>query len=156
MLPHETGTYALILKAEETFRLKVGKLGSMQVEPGFYIYVGSAFGPGGLAARVKHHVRRPRKNHWHIDYLRRKIELVEIWYSCEPRHLEHAWAAALSELDNVTVPLPGFGASDCACKSHLFYSEMNPSVLAFEQALKQVIAGAEVLVASLVSSRSLA
>jgi len=38
--------------------------------PGYYIYIGSAFGPGGVRARMLRHLRADKPKHWHIDYLR--------------------------------------------------------------------------------------
>lgn len=53
----ETGTYALRPRAEEEQTIEVGALGEMSIRPGWYVYVGSAFGPGGLQSRVLRHVR---------------------------------------------------------------------------------------------------
>ena len=33
----------------------IGKLGVLHMLPGIYVYVGSALGPGGLAARIERH-----------------------------------------------------------------------------------------------------
>jgi Uri superfamily endonuclease len=52
------GTYALVFTAKRKKRLIIGKLGTLTLQPGYYVYVGSAFGPGGLKARIGHH----RKN----------------------------------------------------------------------------------------------
>jgi len=41
------GTYALILRSEKRSRIQAGRWREIDVEPGYYIYVGSAFGPGG-------------------------------------------------------------------------------------------------------------
>ena len=53
----EPGTYALLFRAEEDRTVEVGALDSMTVQPGQYVYVGSAFGPGGVQARVRRHAR---------------------------------------------------------------------------------------------------
>jgi Uri superfamily endonuclease len=50
-------------------RLSVGRLGEFDLVPGFYAYVGSAFGLGGLRARIGHHPESTAEPHWHIDYL---------------------------------------------------------------------------------------
>jgi Uri superfamily endonuclease len=47
----QTGTYALIFSAFHKRQPEIGKLGTLELKPGFYIYVGSAFGSGGLKAR---------------------------------------------------------------------------------------------------------
>lgn len=55
MLSDEPGTYILILKSAVTRRVRVGRLGNLQLCAGYYVYIGSAFGPGGLRARIDHH-----------------------------------------------------------------------------------------------------
>ena len=121
----DKGTYALIMRCRETGHTAIGKLGQMVLRPGFYIYVGSAFGPGGINARVTRHRRRNKKLHWHIDYLRRHTALLETWALTGPVNLEHDWATVLT--DKYEVAQQRFGASDCRCISHLFYSAERPS-----------------------------
>ena len=53
----EAGTYALVMLLARTTALSVGKLGPVTFNAGYYVYTGSAFGPGGLAARSGHHLR---------------------------------------------------------------------------------------------------
>ena len=115
------GTYALILRAQEAHEVPVGRLGRLEVQPGWYVYVGSAFGPGGLRARVGRHLRGTGALHWHIDYLRRATIVEEVWYSLDPTPREHEWAQAFMCLPAVAVPLAGFGSSGCQCPAHLFY-----------------------------------
>ena len=100
--------------------LVICKLGMLQLKPGSYAYVGSAFGPGGLAARIGHHSGIVVRPHWHVDHLRAACPLIEVWFTSDPRRQEHAWAKALSAIPDVDVPLPGFGSSDCDCTAHLF------------------------------------
>jgi Uri superfamily endonuclease len=61
------GTYALILACRRTGAVRVGRLGTMQLQPGAYAYVGSAFGTGGLEARLRHHLLPASQPDWHID-----------------------------------------------------------------------------------------
>jgi len=75
------GTYALILRADRPAHIHVGRLGAMNVAPGFYVYVGSAFGPGGLAARLARHRAVEKRLRWHIDYIRAATQLEEVWYT---------------------------------------------------------------------------
>ena len=70
-LPEDKGTYILITSVSQMRRWEVGSLGKFDLVPGFYAYVGSAFGPGGLQARVGHHLAGTAEPHWHIDYLLR-------------------------------------------------------------------------------------
>jgi Uri superfamily endonuclease len=87
---------------------------------GWYAYAGSAHGPGGIAARVRRHLRAAKRLHWHIDYLRAVANPVEVWYATDPERWECRWAEALSTLPGVSTPASGFGASDCCCVTHLF------------------------------------
>jgi Uri superfamily endonuclease len=106
-----------MLRCRRAGAVVVGSLGSMSLEPAVYLYVGSAFGPGGLAARLARHASRRKVERWHIDYLRPRTSLVCVWFS--PSHLEHDWAARALALPTAWIPLPRFGASDCSCPGHL-------------------------------------
>ena len=79
----DPGTYALILQCDLNDRVQIGRLGEIELRPGYYIYVGSAFGPGGVKARVERHWRTDKRKHWHIDYLREHVTPVEAWISYE-------------------------------------------------------------------------
>jgi Uri superfamily endonuclease len=116
------GTYILVLESHFTREIRIGSLGIVHILPGFYLYVGSAFGPGGLRARLSHHLKSAPKPHWHIDYLRNEVELKIIGYNSSPEKLEHKLAEYLGSLPVLTIPLPRFGASDCRCPAHLFYN----------------------------------
>ena len=48
----EPGSYAVILRNRKQATIDVGRRIQLAIEPGYYLYVGSAFGPGGLRARV--------------------------------------------------------------------------------------------------------
>ena len=64
-LPEVKGTYVLIASVAQMKRLEVGRLGAYDIVPGFYAYVGSAFGTGGLRARLGHHLESAASPHWH-------------------------------------------------------------------------------------------
>jgi Uri superfamily endonuclease len=121
------GTYALVLKSSSDKWITVGKLGRLRVRPGFYVYVGSAFGPGGLKARIAHHLKISERPHWHIDYLRPSTDPTEIWFTYDARHREHQWASLLASVSRGSIPITAFGASDCRCPSHLFFFNSQPS-----------------------------
>lgn len=117
--PAHKGTYSLVLRLDQPARLTIGRLGVFDFPAGYYAYVGSAFGSGGLRGRLKHHLASARKLHWHIDYLRQRAAVLEVWYlASETRH-EHRWAGALCSMAGAVVPVPRFGASDCKCAAHL-------------------------------------
>lgn len=126
-LPAAPGTYALVMRAASSLTIEIGRSGTLHLHPGIYIYVGSAFGPGGLRARVGRHLKIEKKKHWHIDFLRPFLGMEDLWYHCGPEAREHAWAEYFRTLPGAAIPLPGFGASDCRCPAHLFFFEQVPN-----------------------------
>jgi len=118
--PDLPGTYVIWMPSDSRSACRIGRLGTLPLQQGVYAYIGSARGPGGLAARLRHHLKRTTKPHWHIDYLRQQLPIHEIWYTCGTARLEHPWAKALDALPSNHPPMPGFGSSDCRCPSHLF------------------------------------
>lgn len=123
-LPPLPGTYVLLLYLRKGAPITIGCLGPIAFKRGWYAYAGSAFGPGGLAARLGRHLRPEKRLRWHIDYLRAIAEPREIWYSTALEPLEHRWAARL--LHGAGAPVRGFGCTDCRCISHLFYFTRQP------------------------------
>jgi Uri superfamily endonuclease len=81
-----------------------------------------------LKARVTHHRKTARRPHWHVDYLKPFTLLVLAWHTYDSICREHEWAAILSQDPRLSIPLTGFGASDCRCQSHLFFFQL-PSVV---------------------------
>jgi Uri superfamily endonuclease len=129
-LPGRGGSYALYLRLDKKRRIRVGKLGESNFQKGDYVYVGSAFGPGGLAARIGRHLRRQKPLHWHIDSLLVHAHVRGIIYTIAQRSAEHQWSRALTRMPSATVPMKGFGASDCReqCESHLIRLDSGISV----------------------------
>lgn len=121
------GIYCLVLSCESC-RVNVGALGNLGFSAGYYVYVGSALGPGGLSRVIRHirfsknHTPRPR---WHIDYL-----LCSPYFSLETVYcfptVERAECRLASLLSGI--PVPRFGCSDCRCNSHLFFYSTHPAV----------------------------
>jgi Uri superfamily endonuclease len=74
----------------------------------------------GFNTRLSHHLREKKRPHWHIDYLLLAASLREILLIGSEKRVECAVAGALAGLFNC---VPSFGASDCRCRSHLFFSE---------------------------------
>lgn len=133
---NEAGTYALVMQLTRTATLSVGRLGPVTFNAGYYVYTGSAFGPGGLAARIGHHLRSSEKCHWHIDYLRRFAQVHEIWYTLHPEKVECRWADIFNHARGARIVVPGFGASDCRCKAHLFYFKRRPGIRTFRKRIE--------------------
>ncbi|WP_222424136.1 GIY-YIG nuclease family protein, partial [Desulfamplus magnetovallimortis] len=133
--PKSKGTYILILQLKKKQHITVGKLGEIKFSKGYYAYVGSAFGTGGLNSRINHHRKTPKKRlHWHIDYLREEAELKQVWVSDHEENLEHEWASILSHI--AIKPISKFGCSDCKCESHLFHFK----TMGFMKDFKEIVA----------------
>ena len=120
----EGGTYTLLVQLDETADLTVGALGEREFPAGWYAYTGSALGAGGFARVDRHRAVAAGERdtrHWHVDSLlghtAASIDLV----SCSGRlDVECAVAARIER--TVAEPVPGFGASDCGCDSHLAFA----------------------------------
>jgi Uri superfamily endonuclease len=139
LLPSAPGTYALHLHLPGPLDLEIGRLGRCQFPAGELIYVGSAFGPGGLRARVGRHLNLPDKHRWHIDYILPFTQPGGIWIAALLTRLECPWVAALASLQGAHFPAVGFGSSDCrnGCVAHLLaFIELDP--LAVGEWLEQI------------------
>ena len=115
----DKGVYIAIFELPQSRRITVGRLGRFRFAAGLYLYVGSA--QRNLSARVMRHGRRGKVHRWHIDYLSAHARMVEAITLDGPKSLECRLATALS--NRFTRPVPRFGASDCRCEGHLFYSK---------------------------------
>ncbi|MFB6079029.1 MAG: DUF123 domain-containing protein [Halarchaeum sp.] len=118
------GTYTLLLELAEAATVAFGAAGERELEPGWYAYAGSAFGPGGLDARVDRHQRVARGEHdvrhWHIDYLTGHSETrLDAVFVTEGDDRECALARTLAAAGEA---VSGLGASDCDCESHVAYA----------------------------------
>ena len=127
----EGGTYVLVLVCSHNELVQIGKLGACKLRRGFYVYVGSALGPGGVRARIAHHQRVSQRPHWHIDYLRPHMRFDCVWFSLGRVRREHQWARIILARRGASVPIAGFGSSDCRCPAHLFFFTRRPSLREF-------------------------
>lgn len=137
-LPVRPGTYALILRLREEAEIDVGRLGKFVFPAGFYVYVGSARGPGGIRARLGRHLRGVARPHWHIDHLRSAAQVYGFGYQVDNLEThstalppECGWSQALAALPDAGILAPGFGASDCrmGCQAHLIHFPTLDSIL---------------------------
>ena len=74
------GTYVLILFLERDKDMTVGREGRSSRIPfraGYYAYVGSGHGPGGLRSRIHHHLIKDKKCVWHMLYVIRNSRYHE-------------------------------------------------------------------------------
>ncbi|MFB6253665.1 MAG: DUF123 domain-containing protein [Halobacteriaceae archaeon] len=121
------GSYSLVLESTDNFEQTIGSLGTFSFPQGWCVYVGSAFGPGGFS-RLDRHKRIATNQsstlHWHIDYLLHHdaIMIKEAFISPQ----EDIECEILDSLTGEIIP--GFGASDCNCDSHLLISAQYASI----------------------------
>jgi sugar fermentation stimulation protein A len=119
---HDSGAYLLVMHLTRPRAIMVGKLGEIAFEAGYWVYVGSAM--GGLAARTNRHLRKRKRFHWHVDYLRNVATEVRALPIRSSRRLECTLA---DDLGALLRPGPrGFGSSDCDCATHLFHHGSSP------------------------------
>lgn len=113
------GAYQLHLRLDKSVRIKVGKLGTFLFPAGKYVYTGSAL--NGLEKRIKRHLNRHKKLHWHIDYLLQyaRIESVSVVETDE--RVECELNREVLGSPNARVIVKRFGSSDCRCLTHLVY-----------------------------------
>ena len=114
------GTYALLCFLDQERMITIGRLGTYRFAPGYYLYVGSALGSGGLRARIARHLCAEKKRFWHIDYFLAAAEALEVWEAEGAERAECAWAASALDFSG-RVAAPRFGASDCRCPAHLIH-----------------------------------
>jgi Uri superfamily endonuclease len=113
------GAYILVMKLKSNKNIRVGSLGKLEFNKGFYCYVGSAIGSTTIENRCKRHLMKNKKMKWHIDYLRKEVEIVNIFGIPSRNKIECKIARKI--LKKADSFIPKFGSSDCNCKSHLFY-----------------------------------
>ena len=116
-MPGAGGAYLLLIKigADMPFHLKKQPC---VLAPGWYVYAGSAHGPGGMRARVARHMKPDKTPHWHIDNI--TIAWPPVAAICYPGGHECDLVRDLIRQQTFAAPLPGFGSSDCrTCTSHL-------------------------------------
>jgi len=111
-------TYVLKVRARRDSLVRVGRLGRLYFEKGFYYYVGSA--RRNHRARIARHGAQHKKLFWHIDHLLHArhvaLERVLILHDnkeCGTARFLHGKGHAFVD---------GFGSSDCRCPAHLFFS----------------------------------
>lgn len=113
-----SGTYVLVFTLADGFHGAVGALGTNHLEPGLYAYVGSA--RGGLDQRLSRHLSAEKCMRWHIDRLTVIAQQMKAYEFQEGKMSECDLAEWLKTHDAVPM-LKGFGCSDCACDTHLFF-----------------------------------
>lgn len=112
------GCYCLIIELEKDSNIVIGKkLGNIQFDRGYYVYVGSAM--NSLEKRIERHLSEEKKLHWHIDYILKdpKSRIVDVIFNIDVK-VECEISKYLSKQG---AGIKDFGCSDCDCESHLYY-----------------------------------
>jgi Uri superfamily endonuclease len=117
------GAYRLYLVLREPIEVCVGALGRFRLARGDYVYLGSA--RRHLRQRVQRHRRlaesKQGRAHWHLDalLLHPASCLTRVESICGAS--ECALATEAAARPGSSIPIPGFGASDCrsGCRAHL-------------------------------------
>jgi Uri superfamily endonuclease len=117
----DTGVYSLLIELKKNQKIRIGNLGKFEFPKGLYVYTGSAL--NGLKARIERHLKKKKKNFWHIDYLlsRRDAQIISILEIKTKQRIECKLNETILKNLNGEVLVKKFGSSDCNCKSHLVY-----------------------------------
>ena len=130
------GTYVLLLLLEHDKEIVVGRQRSSHsilFRAGYYAYVGSAHGPGGLRSRINRHLIKDKKSVWHIDSLRKEAVPIEVWLNVHERKQEKIWADALIAMKG-SHPVANFGnTDDRTSRTHLCHFNYRPSFQSFRR-----------------------
>jgi sugar fermentation stimulation protein A len=118
----DCGAYIIMMEISDDLQVNTGALGSIDFKSGWYLYTGSAM--KNLDKRVKRHLRKRKKFHWHIDYLMACTASAKALVFRDSEKRECDLARFMSQTAESEVR--GFGCSDCSCSSHLFYFRDNP------------------------------
>jgi Uri superfamily endonuclease len=132
-LPGDPGAYVLTIALAKHLCLNLSQFAGSTLAPGTYAYCGSAYGPGGIRARVARHLRRDKPLRWHVDRLTAagRIDLVGIRVGGRECDL-------VDEILSFggTVVLHGFGSSDCnRCPTHLLALPDEANLLRLQEIL---------------------
>lgn len=118
-----SGIYQLVFRLRLKRSVRIGRHGFFSFPAGYYVYTGSAL--RGLESRIARHLRRRKRMWWHIDYLLRYCQVLEVKkYGTDQS--ECGLSRRVGDLPGSRVVVTGFGSSDCKCSTHLFYFRRNP------------------------------
>ncbi|MDV2989941.1 MAG: GIY-YIG nuclease family protein [Dehalogenimonas sp.] len=117
------GIYVLLIKLPSAVIVQTRRK-VFQMDAGYYAYVGSAM--NGLEARIKRHLSTFKHKHWHVDYLLEYGTVIGVVSAAAEKRHECEVARGLPDL----TPVPGFGCSDCCCRSHLYRGASQGALLA--------------------------
>jgi Uri superfamily endonuclease len=137
------GTYVVVLRVERGCVVRFARLGTFWFPEGYLLYVGSAFGGGGVAGRAARHLGGTGPRLWGVDHLRGVARPAALWWTHHAERAECTWARAPAGMACCRCTAPLAGASDCnrrsggaaspeqRCPAHLFHAAGLPSLGAF-------------------------
>ena len=129
----------MIIQLKGSVNIVIGALGRIRLTKGTYLYTGSARGSGvsSVESRISRHLRRTKRNFWHIDYLlkHRLAQIPAVVYSGTKRNLECKVNKSICRELNASPLAVRFGSSDCACKAHLLHVTHAPEI---EQLIRKI------------------
>ncbi|MET1160317.1 MAG: GIY-YIG nuclease family protein [Thermoprotei archaeon] len=116
-IPDIPGVYLLIIRVEKLVKIRVRSGRVFVLEPGMYVYIGSARGFGGIRGRVKRYLVGVGNRFWHIDYLITQpgVKLAGIYYMAINKTTIDYESLIASVFREKLYGVKGFGCSD---KSH--------------------------------------
>jgi Uri superfamily endonuclease len=124
---YHRGVYNLIIRFNRECAVRKVRGAVLLLEPGLYIYTGSARGRGStsLEQRVRRHLAHNKKHFWHIDRILqcRSAKVVAVVFAETRRNAECRVNAALTEDPRIRVFGNGIGSSDCRCRSHFLIAK---------------------------------
>jgi Uri superfamily endonuclease len=136
------GTYIFFSLLRSTATIRINQSGKThRFQRGWYAYIGSAFGRGGLKSRLNRHYQGHGKGPWQIDFFRQGVHPHgRAWVSYQDRSLEAQWSAVFQLMTGVSVPVTNFGNSDDrgpaalkgVVRTHLFQINRKPKLAEFQ------------------------
>jgi Uri superfamily endonuclease len=124
------GCYQLLIRLNRPKTITIGKLGTFFFPEGYYVYTGSAM--SGLQARLSRHLSDKKRLFWHVDFLLEHCAIIRYAIRVSSRRRECKLASATIAMKGASVPVRGFGSSDCKCPAHLVHFETEPTQLPAE------------------------
>jgi len=119
----DRGSYLLVLYNNKPFAKEIGSLGEREFKKGYYVYAGSAL--RGMKSRIRRHLGKNKKRHWHLDYISPGcMKIVKIYRVRRKERIEVLLTRGLMDICDDYIP--GFGASDTSMDSHFFYFSGRP------------------------------
>lgn len=132
------GVYTLIIRFPRPCKAGIRKHMPVVVDRGLYLYTGSASGRGStsLEGRIRRHLRREKKEFWHVDRILayESAHVVSVIYAVTTSKAECRVNAALLKHTNILAPFKGLGSSDCRCESH--FLEARESLRSLRQGVR--------------------